>query len=196
MYQSIKTNLLLKIVSILLIASGTFSLIVVLFGLFVGGVFLEVETLLRSDGPTLWPAFIGVILIMSMLVYSVVAALELFAGIRGLLIRPKAVGTCRVLGIIMLSAVIFFFVASIITGFFQLSFAFMISIILPILYLVGIHIQKRRLFGFYMWENIQCFVITFETSPAMRILSFGGTFYCLFLLTFLLFYVIIIYDKK
>lgn len=150
MYQSIKTNLLLKVVSILLIASGTFSLIVVLFGLFVGGVFLEVETLLRSDGPTLWPAFIGVILIMSMLVYSVVAALELFAGIKGLLIKPKTVGTCRVLGIIMLSAVIFFFIGSIMMGFFQLSFAFIISIILPILYLVGVHIQKKRLFGFYM----------------------------------------------
>lgn len=150
MYQSIKTNLLLKIVSILLIASGTFSLIVVLFGLFVGGVFLEVETLLRSDGPTLWPAFIGVIVIMSMLVYSVVAALELFAGIKGLLIKPKTVGTCRVLGIIMLSAVIFFFIGSIMMGFFQLSFVFIISIILPILYLVGVHIQKKRLFGFYM----------------------------------------------
>ena len=150
MYQSIKTNLLLKIVSILLIASGTFSLILTLFGLFVGGVFLEVETLLRSDGPTLWPAFIGGIVIMSMLVYSVVAALELFAGIKGLLIKPKTVGTCRVLGIIMLSAVIFFFIGSIMMGFFQLSFAFIISIILPILYLVGIHIQKRRLFGFYM----------------------------------------------
>lgn len=150
MYQSIKTNLLLKIVSILLIASGTFSLIVVLFGLFVGGVFLEVETLLRSDGPTLWPAFIGVIVIMSMLVYSVVAALELFAGIKGLLIKPKTVGTCRVLGIIMLSAVIFFFIGSIMMGFFQLSFVFIISIILPILYLVGVHIQKKRLFGSYM----------------------------------------------
>ena len=150
MYQSIKTNLLLKIVSIFLIASGTFSLIVVLFGLFVGGVFLEVETLLRSDGPALWPAFIGVIVIMSMLVYAVVAALELFAGIKGLLIKPKTVGTCRVLGIIMLSAVIFFFIGSIMMGFFQLSFVFIISIILPILYLVGVHIQKKRLFGSYM----------------------------------------------
>lgn len=138
----IKTNPLLKVVSILLIIFSSISLVVALFGLLGSTVLVGIGASIGSAGGTAVGAFGGILIILILLA-SINAIIDLIAGIKGVKIKPNTLNGCQIFGYIMLGFAILSLIVSLFNSDNINVFSTICGFILPVLYIIGVNKQKQ-----------------------------------------------------
>ena len=153
--NKLKTNMLLKVVSILLIIFSIFSLIATIFavvaliGFFSFGTAMldaAANSITPADGVTLvdttssvnvnWLSIIGII------VSFIGVIVNLLAGIKGVKANAKNIGSCQMLGFMMILFAVLSIVFTLLGASEQNLASMIAGFVLPVLYLLGVFKQK------------------------------------------------------
>lgn len=149
--NKLKTNMLLKVVSILLIIFGILTLIATIFavvalaGFFSFGAAM-MNTAAADAGVTVtetstnidinWLSIVGIV------VSFIGVIVNLLAGIKGVKANAKNIGSCQILGFMMILFAVLSIVFTLLGASEQNLASMIAGFILPVLYLLGVFKQK------------------------------------------------------